>query len=122
MTTETKSEYPKLDARGRASVFHFDDGWIRRAPIDCREICEARQGAPVPTRTQFVAWAKRLEARDKGKATNWPQDSGPPPYWFHDALVEAGAAEAPPAPDPDVEARKAAEAEKTAEASDPDEI
>lgn len=108
MSEEQKSERPKLDARGRASVFHLEDGWLRRAPIDAREIVARRQGVAVPSRVEFVAWATALPAGRKGEAARWPADAGERPHWFHEALVAAGAAEAVPAGDPDAALSNAA--------------
>lgn len=90
---------PKLDARGRASVFHFQDGWIKRQPIDCRQIVESRQGAAQPSREQFAAWWAKLAPVEREKAIVWESDAGDPPLWLA-AAVEPPAPPAPPAPPP----------------------
>lgn len=84
---------PKLDARGRASVFHFIDGWIKRQPIDCRDIVQHGQGAAVPSMPQFVRWWDGLTEAQKAQAVTWPEDAGPEPRWLPSVI-------APPPPAP----------------------
>ena len=96
--TEEKPR-PKLDARGRASVFHFEDGWIKRQPVDCREIVQAGQGAAEPSRAAYSAWWNRLSPSERASAVLWAEDAGPAPMWLRDVVMpQPNAAEtAPPA-------------------------
>lgn len=82
---------PKLDARGRASVFHFVDGWIQRQPVDCREIVTAQQGAAIPSQEEFAAWWNGLDPAAKASAKLWPEEAGPQPLWLRDVVMPPAA-------------------------------
>lgn len=78
---------PKLDARGRASVFHFQDGWIKRQPVDCGDIVRMGQGVAKPSREQYAAWWATLSPTDRDKAVLWAEDADSAPLWLA-AVVE----------------------------------
>lgn len=63
-----------VGADGKIDIFHFSDGWIRRLPVDAKEIVNLRHGTPIPTEEEFRA----VPASKRAKP--WPEAVQAPPW------------------------------------------
>lgn len=88
----------KIEKDGRVAVFHFEDGWIRRAPVDARQIVGAGQGAQEPDLEQFCAFVGRFPLAEREARMVWPA-SWQMPGWMSDARTLLLSPPAPPAGD-----------------------
>lgn len=84
---------------GYLDVFHLEDGFLERFPVDARELVGLRQATFTPTEEEFRATAVKVRARGgKPSALAWPPGEIPPP-WYAAALEPAAAPPAiPPTP------------------------
>lgn len=86
----------KIEADGKIAVFHFHDGWIRRAPVDAREIIGRGQGIQEPDQEQFEQFLEQFPAAQRERLLVWPAAFAPP-AWMGEVLAKVKAALAAPA-------------------------
>lgn len=78
---------------GKAFLFHFADGWIRRHSVDAREIVMLGHGTTEPTPEQFEKLRAALPATmsqdHRARALRWPTaDGSVPPPWYAEAVKD----------------------------------